>query len=138
MIKFLLIRFHAGEINLLIATSVLEEGLNVRKCNVVVRFDSIDTYPSFVQSMGRARKENSRFVILSEESANGKDMDSVQDYTEYNKGLGQYLTEHALHADSDDFFNSSEENVSPVEPFCPKGPFEPMIDSSSAVQLLME
>ncbi len=37
---------------MLIATSVLEEGVDVPQCNLVVRFDECKDYVSFVQSKG--------------------------------------------------------------------------------------
>ncbi|KAG0353421.1 Dicer-like protein 1 [Gamsiella multidivaricata] len=52
--------------NLLVATSVGEEGLDIQPCNVVIRFDPASTPISYIQSRGRARKANSRFIIMQE------------------------------------------------------------------------
>lgn len=61
-------RFRTSKFNVLISTSVVEEGLDVRKCNLVVRFDGLNNYREYVQSKGRARAAKSRFVILAEKS----------------------------------------------------------------------
>ncbi|KAI8070951.1 hypothetical protein BC940DRAFT_253249 [Gongronella butleri] len=60
-------KFRRGELNLLIATSVAEEGLDIQPCNLVIRFDFMTTTISYIQSRGRARQKNSRFIVLIEE-----------------------------------------------------------------------
>ena len=55
------------EFNVLIATSVVEEGLDIPKCNVVCRFNFPKNYPSYLQSKGRARAKGSRYYTLVDE-----------------------------------------------------------------------
>ncbi|KAG0213570.1 Dicer-like protein 1 [Mortierella sp. GBA30] len=52
--------------NLLVSTSVAEEGLDIQPCNVVIRFDPVSSTISYIQSRGRARKKNSRYIMMHE------------------------------------------------------------------------
>lgn len=59
-----------GRRNLVIATTVLEEGIDVSACNVVICFERPANLRSFIQRRGRARKSGSKFVIFQEENRN--------------------------------------------------------------------
>ncbi|XP_065874496.1 endoribonuclease Dicer homolog 2-like isoform X2 [Euphorbia lathyris] len=57
-------QFRDGKVNIIIATSILEEGLDVQSCNLVIRFDPSSTVSSFIQSKGRARMKNSDYLLM--------------------------------------------------------------------------
>ncbi|KIV99210.1 uncharacterized protein PV09_09074 [Verruconis gallopava] len=59
-------KFRNGEVNCLFATSVAEEGLDIPDCNLVIRFDLYKSVIQYVQSKGRARHKNSKFVDMIE------------------------------------------------------------------------
>ncbi|MEW5311773.1 MAG: hypothetical protein WDW38_003459 [Sanguina aurantia] len=64
-------RFSSGEVQLLLSTAVAEEGMDIAQANCVVRFDAIQTPVSLVQSRGRARQEDSAFVVMCEQPGRG-------------------------------------------------------------------
>ena len=52
------------QLNLLVATQVGEEGLDIQTCCLVIRFDLPETVASFIQSRGRARMPQSEYAFL--------------------------------------------------------------------------
>jgi ERCC4-related helicase len=61
-------RFKAGKLNVLIATSVGEEGLDIGEVDLIVFFDSISSPIRAIQRMGRTgRKRNGKIIVLSTE-----------------------------------------------------------------------
>lgn len=58
-------KLKGGDINLIIATTVLEEGIDVSACHLVICFESPKNLKSFVQRRGRARRMESKYIIFS-------------------------------------------------------------------------
>ncbi|KAJ2922465.1 hypothetical protein H1R20_g14630, partial [Candolleomyces eurysporus] len=56
--------FREKTANVLIATSVAEEGLDFPACDLVIRFDPLQHLVGYVQSRGRARSEASKYIIM--------------------------------------------------------------------------
>ncbi|RAL54473.1 hypothetical protein DM860_001601 [Cuscuta australis] len=86
--------FRKGIVNIIVATSILEEGLDVQSCNLVIRFDPSTTVCSFIQSRGRARMQNSHFVLL----VNREDvstLDKVKKYLESGEIMRKESLSHA-------------------------------------------
>ncbi|KAJ0089697.1 hypothetical protein Patl1_14811 [Pistacia atlantica] len=77
--KSILEKFRCGELNLLIATKVGEEGLDIQTCCLVIRFDLPETVSSFIQSRGRARMPQSEYAFLVD-SGNQREVELIKDF----------------------------------------------------------
>lgn len=71
-------KFRKGMINCLFATSVAEEGLDIPECNLVIRFDLYRTLIQYIQSRGRARHAESKYIHMVE-AGNKWHLQSVRD-----------------------------------------------------------
>lgn len=68
-------KFRTKIYNLVVATSVVEEGMDIPKCNLVIRFDPPENFRAYVQSKGRARVNESLYVLM----VNSKEKESFVD-----------------------------------------------------------
>ena len=59
----------SGKKNLIISTSVCEEGIDITACNMVICFDRPPNLKSFIQRRGRARSVESSYVIMLPEGS---------------------------------------------------------------------
>jgi dsRNA-specific ribonuclease len=59
-------KFRLGELQILVATSVAEEGLDIQSCQFVIRFNPLQTLSGYVQSRGRARRLDAIYIVMIE------------------------------------------------------------------------
>ena len=90
----------------LVATSVLEEGLDVAQCDLVIIFSGHTSLIRFIQSRGRARKAGSRFILIVDKE-NKMSLEDLlkQEKTMYTlidahsgNGRREYMLQHLLEA----------------------------------------
>ena len=75
----------SGRKNLIVATSVLEEGIDVSACNVVICFEKPPNLKSFIQRRGRARSMKSKYIIMFEEGSG----DAIKTWEQLEEGMKQ-------------------------------------------------
>jgi len=77
--------FNKGYADILIATSAVEEGLDIKDCDTVVVYTDLKTVKSYIQMKGRARKQNAKFQIFTDSFENTKD--KINEYNEITLGI---------------------------------------------------
>lgn len=75
----------SGQKNLIIATSALEEGIDVPVCNHVICFQKPTNLKSFIQRRGRARHSESTYAIMYNEFDDSYDSSTWLDLEEHLK-----------------------------------------------------
>ena len=124
--------FRSGAINFLVATSVVEEGLDVRKCNLVIRYDFPKTFQSHVQSKGRARAKNSQYILLVEDTEYNEQKLKLDNYFKLEKMLARVCHGREV-PDEDEIERMLKHKITPYQPFGQDGP---TITVDQAVSLL--
>ncbi|XP_061091079.1 interferon-induced helicase C domain-containing protein 1 isoform X2 [Conger conger] len=77
-----LTKFRTGEINLLIATTVAEEGLDIKECNLVIRYGLVTNEIAMIQARGRGRAEDSSYILVEVEGSGVAERETVNEFRE--------------------------------------------------------
>ncbi|XP_005049479.1 PREDICTED: interferon-induced helicase C domain-containing protein 1 [Ficedula albicollis] len=75
-------KFRHGNINLLIATTVAEEGLDIKECNIVIRYGLVTNEIAMVQARGRARSDESTYALVASRGSGAVEREDVNIYRE--------------------------------------------------------
>ncbi|KAG8191987.1 hypothetical protein JTE90_002257 [Oedothorax gibbosus] len=109
-------KFRTKAFNLVVATSVVEEGMDMPKCNLVIRFDPPENFRAYVQSKGRARVNESSYILMVKSCEKQIIEDVLSDY----KTVEELLLEKCHKADQNFEESVIETNVDDlIEPYMP-------------------
>ncbi|XP_027329743.1 dicer-like protein 4 [Abrus precatorius] len=132
-------KFRSGELNLLVATKVGEEGLDIQTCCLVIRFDLPETVASFIQSRGRARMPQSEYAFLVD-SRNKKELAIINGFEKDEYRMNMQISvrtsnetyivpeERIFRVDSSGASVSSGYSISLLHQYCSKLPHDEYFD----------
>lgn len=84
--------FRRNEIDMIVSTNVLEEGIDLQDCNLVIAFDRPQHYRAYVQMKGRARMSSSLYVIMNPSSETTKIRIKITEWKAINSILRKVHT----------------------------------------------
>ncbi|XP_042895189.1 endoribonuclease Dicer isoform X2 [Parasteatoda tepidariorum] len=127
-------KFRTKLYNIVVATSVIEEGMDIPKCNLVIRFDRPENFRAYVQSKGRARVNDSHYIMMVKSPEKETFEEIISDY----KTVEELLLMKCHKADQDmeeTVLENSIDNL--IEPYMPvKQDGYPRVTLSTAIALV--
>ncbi|XP_013026596.2 interferon-induced helicase C domain-containing protein 1 [Anser cygnoides] len=75
-------KFRGGSVNLLIATTVAEEGLDIKECNIVIRYGLVTNEIAMLQARGRARADESTYALVASSGSGAVEREDVNIFRE--------------------------------------------------------
>lgn len=77
-------RFRQRECNVLIGTKVLEEGIDLPRCNLVISYNIPLSYKSYLKSKSRAKTLDAHYILMFDEESTSSILSRLKLYEEIN------------------------------------------------------
>lgn len=84
--------FREKILNVIVTTSVLEEGIDLPICSSVIRYDEVKNFRQHVQSRGRARQLRSYFILMCEGENYPKTVEELAKYNDFEVTVREDLS----------------------------------------------
>ncbi|KAG5680087.1 hypothetical protein PVAND_009613 [Polypedilum vanderplanki] len=132
--KMALDKFNRNETNCVICTNVLEEGIDVQACNLVIMYDKSTTPRSFFQSCGRARDNKSKYIVMLEQRDIEKFKKNVNNWNCINDEMKKQLIGKTLDRELPSDESIQNEQQQSWEPYLTKSGSE--LNALNAINIL--
>ncbi|XP_063432540.1 antiviral innate immune response receptor RIG-I-like [Mytilus trossulus] len=100
--------FKDGNRQIVCATSVAEEGLDIPTCNLVIRYDHVTNETAMIQSRGRGRAEGCQFIIIASEKRKTAEKEEINE-------IREEIMKEAIEDIQSDIKDNKEEFVEELE-----------------------
>ncbi|XP_066254152.1 endoribonuclease Dcr-2 [Euwallacea similis] len=131
--------FESKENNVLCASNVLEEGVDISTCSLVIKFDHPEEYRSYIQSKGRARHPDSFYYMMVENTEIEKFTSRYQEFQLVERELQRLLIgQNGLRADPTQQEINEMYQEDKIPPYYANGPGSAKVDMVSAISLLSQ
>lgn len=115
-------RFRKNELSIIVTTNVLEEGIDLQSCNLVIQFDVPRTFASYIQTKGRARSKSSEYVLMIPNIKKRVHIATIEEFKLVDSVVKEYLIGKTIKREQPDADDIQEELYDTIIPpyFTPK------------------
>ncbi|XP_048517572.1 endoribonuclease Dicer isoform X2 [Dendroctonus ponderosae] len=131
--------FDNKETTVLCSSNVLEEGVDISTCSLVIKFDAPEEYRSYIQSKGRARHPSSLYYMMVDSADMLKFKEKYMEFQEVEKRLQDLLVGMNKWRQKPSALRiSNMYNEDELPPYYVNGPRSAKVDMVSAISLLSQ
>ncbi|XP_050424897.1 endoribonuclease Dcr-1 [Adelges cooleyi] len=127
-------RFRQRECNVLIGTKILEEGIDLPRCNLVISYNTPKSYKSYLKSKSRAKTMDAYYVLLFNEESTFDILARLKLYKNINKMLLSHCNLKDIDIKNESCADKFNWCVAPFKPS--KTEDGPYVDMGTAIGLV--